>query len=278
MVQSSPVAVNKGGVDCVFVGLTPPHSGDKVIGSSAWILIGMSLWAQDYSFRMFTTEDGLPSNTVYSFYQDPSGFLWMGTHESVTVFDGLHFRNPLTDTDMNLNRVRHIIDDGKDGIWFASHSGAIHVVNEKMTVYDESQGLVDSSTNDVLLDGEGTLWVSSRRGLNRRRPDGSWDLFTQAHGLPDEVVHNLKVGKDETLWVGTRKGLARFAEGRFQPVSLPVEGTPGIYAMALDSRQRLWVGTNLGLFVLEDNNWLRFGKDRSALEATAYNSLVRLRF
>src|SRR5260221_14624563 len=44
-----------------------------------------------YSVRIWQTDDGLPQNSVYAIAQTPDGYLWVGTHEGLARFDGIHF-------------------------------------------------------------------------------------------------------------------------------------------------------------------------------------------
>lgn len=47
----------------------------------------------DYIFNRITTDDGigLRSNAIYSIYQDPKGFIWVGNSNGLQRFDGQHF-------------------------------------------------------------------------------------------------------------------------------------------------------------------------------------------
>ncbi len=44
-----------------------------------------------YSFNLYNTRDGLPSNTVYCTMQDRNGFIWVGTDDGICVYDGYRF-------------------------------------------------------------------------------------------------------------------------------------------------------------------------------------------
>lgn len=46
---------------------------------------------QQLFFRQFTTQEGLPSGTVYNTTQDQEGFLWISTESGLCKFDGRHF-------------------------------------------------------------------------------------------------------------------------------------------------------------------------------------------
>lgn len=47
----------------------------------------------NFSFTVYNTANGLPDNNVQSIMQDSRGFLWIGTMEGLSRFDGKTFRN-----------------------------------------------------------------------------------------------------------------------------------------------------------------------------------------
>ena len=60
-----------------------------------WLLIicCSGAFAQPRNFRHYRTEDGLQSNTILSCMQDSNGFIWIGTKDGLSIFDGSEFRN-----------------------------------------------------------------------------------------------------------------------------------------------------------------------------------------
>ena len=47
--------------------------------------------AQELHYDQYTTDDGLPSNTIYEIVQDSTGLLWMGTENGLVSYDGVSF-------------------------------------------------------------------------------------------------------------------------------------------------------------------------------------------
>ena len=45
-----------------------------------------------YYFDHVTTADGLPSNTIYCTMQDMNGFMWIGSRDGLSRYDGNSFR------------------------------------------------------------------------------------------------------------------------------------------------------------------------------------------
>src|ERR1039457_550476 len=52
-----------------------------------------SLRAQQPSFRIFSTQDGLVRNWVTKIHRDSKGYLWFCTVEGISLFDGDRFAN-----------------------------------------------------------------------------------------------------------------------------------------------------------------------------------------
>ncbi len=72
----------------------------------------------------FTTQDGLPSNTIYSILEDKKGFLWIGTEFGVARYDGVAFKTFTAEDGLTDNNVLNIIEDNKGRIWFIHFASA----------------------------------------------------------------------------------------------------------------------------------------------------------
>ena len=49
------------------------------------------IYSQQFHFRQYSIEEGLPRSGVYSIYEDNKGFLWIGTEGGgVAKFDGIN--------------------------------------------------------------------------------------------------------------------------------------------------------------------------------------------
>ena len=80
-----------------------------------------------YNFSHLNVENGLPDNTVYHFLQDSKGFMWLGTRNGITVFDGIRTINyQHNDQDKNSlsgNFITRILEDSDHQIWIGNSAG-----------------------------------------------------------------------------------------------------------------------------------------------------------
>ncbi|HCS20242.1 MAG TPA: hypothetical protein DIW47_06715 [Bacteroidetes bacterium] len=80
---------------------------------------------QSSLYRHYTVKDGLPGATVYGILQDSKGYMWFGSENGVTRFDGKTFitytlRDGLTD-----NTVLNLYEDRKGRIWMLTLNGQL---------------------------------------------------------------------------------------------------------------------------------------------------------
>lgn len=86
-------------------------------------IINASLSAQEYSYKHYTTRDGLVQSQVMSLYQDSKGYIWVGTKGGVSRFDGISFVNFTVKDGLFNSQVLSIIEDSKGFIWFLTNHG-----------------------------------------------------------------------------------------------------------------------------------------------------------
>lgn len=111
----------------------------------------------------------------------------------------------------------------------------------------------------LLLAGDGTVWLGTRKGLLELRPgSGKWIVHTHdpadPRSLPSDRIFSLCFDPDDpsgAIWVGTEEsGMARMdmRSGECRTWTI-ANGLPNntIYAMLADAHGDLWVSTNQGL-------------------------------
>jgi ligand-binding sensor domain-containing protein len=69
----------------------------SVLMRAVWVILGSWLAAaEDLPVRVYTTADGLARDSVSSIRRDSRGYLWFGTAEGLSIFDGYQFTNYTT--------------------------------------------------------------------------------------------------------------------------------------------------------------------------------------
>ncbi len=81
------------------------------------------IYGQQPVYFNYTVKDGLPSNTVYSSFQDSKGYMWFGTDRGVVRYDGYEFSVYTTSDGLADNVIFDIFEDSSHRIWFACNNG-----------------------------------------------------------------------------------------------------------------------------------------------------------
>src|SRR5690349_9087816 len=84
-----------------------------------FLLYTFSASAQEYGYTHYDSKDGLAGVTVYSMSQDKDGFLWLGTENGLSRFDGTHFKNFTRDDGLPDNEIIQVFADSKGRVWIA---------------------------------------------------------------------------------------------------------------------------------------------------------------
>src|SRR5438128_1971244 len=99
----------------LFAGLRPAAALDGAVSIS------------QYTHDKWTTEQALPQNTVYSIIQARDGYLWLGTWEGVTRFDGSRFVTIDSGNTPALgsNIIQTLIEDHAADLWIGTRGGGL---------------------------------------------------------------------------------------------------------------------------------------------------------
>lgn len=126
--------------------------------------------------------------------------------------------------------------------------------------YTMEQGLSSNWVTDMAQDEDGFLWFGTVEGLNRFDGERFTPFFhrADANGLPTDRITQVLALPGHRLLIGTEKGLCLLHTRRlaFDSIALPVRETFAktdvyIYKLYRARNGQIWVGTNVGVFVLD---------------------------
>ncbi len=228
-----------------------------------------------YNFERLSTEDGLPSNTIYDIIQDHQGFLWYGTDKGLCRYDGYRMKVFVHDSDnpksISSNMVKRIFE-GKNGkIWIASLQAGLSCYDPLLPEQDaftnypsnlkDSSSLLNNEIYDVYEDSEGYIWVAGLdTDLQRLDPTtGKFETISlgEVRSSHKSFFRFLPDKEKKYLWLGSRHdGFFKFnpstrktLQFNYQHLSKATENSIGAFAIEED---KLWVSYyNLGLSVLD---------------------------
>ncbi len=158
-------------------------------------------------YRFFNSEKGLVSNYAINVIQDNNGFLWVGTQDGLSRFDGLSFNNyPEKGDSLSSTQISSSFKDSKGRLWFGLYNGNVLLyADDKIQEIDLSQ-YESSSINEITEDSKGHVWLLAKQGLLIRiSSDLSIEPFET--NLEDKLLLTLSVDEGGTFILGTHEGL-----------------------------------------------------------------------
>ena len=204
-----------------------------------------------YVHQTWTTDEGLPQNSVYAIAAARDGYLWLGTDEGLVRFDGSRFT--VFDR-LNTPAIRDpfvvSLHEARDGsLWAGTDRGGLtRLAGGRFSHYGLEEGLPAGRVQAIADGAGGALWLGLRGGGLARFEGGRFRTFRSSDGLSSDNV--LAVLEDRTgrLWVGTDAGLDRLEAGHFVHLTMK-DGLPSgaVRSIYEDRRGRLWIGTIAGL-------------------------------
>jgi len=204
-----------------------------------------------YAQSVWTTDDGLPQNSVLAIAQTKDGYIWLGTDDGLVRFDGVRFEtfNSTKDSRIRNDRITCLQVDHGGTLWFGTRGGGLYAMRgDEIRPYDTTSGIPHDFVLSLYETRDGELWVGTFGGLARTRDGGRWESYGAREGLQDLVVLSIVEDRNKDIWVGTYSGgLHRFRNGRFEAFTkkdgLPSDSVRGLLE---DSRGDMWIATNGG--------------------------------
>jgi len=164
-----------------------------------WLTLVQCAGAQKLPVQSFTTREGLASNLVTDIYQDSKGYLWIGTDEGISLFDGDKFRNIRFGQGKVYGYVNDILESmyRKDVMWIATNSGGL-LLYSGGALTNISLGTEPgvNAVNSILETDDGALLCGTDAGLLRYTDGGiEWLMRTRFNAYT-----KLTRALDGTIW------------------------------------------------------------------------------
>jgi ligand-binding sensor domain-containing protein len=206
---------------------------------------------KEYVVHSYTSDNGLPVNSIRAISQTPEGFIWLATEEGIVRFDGMAFTtfNP-GNTAAFSDRDAYSLHLFRDSSMVTGFYHGDIVGYKKLRFYR----LFDRELNWIKCilaiadDPSGGLWFGTDgMGLGHLGSDGKMKFLTDKDGLPNDFVQVLLADRDSSLWIGTRFGLCHLSSGKIRVYSTG-DGLSDndIRSLCFDDDGKLWIGTNAG--------------------------------
>ena len=98
-------------------------------------------------------------------------------------------------------------------------------------------------------------------------------LYDNTNGLPTSEANAIAETEEGFIWIGSYSGLIRYDGNTFERVD-STTGIASVVSLYVDSKNRLWIGTNdSGIAVMENGKYTMF-KDSKELKSSSIRAIV----
>ncbi len=178
---------------------------------SLFILIQAKSNCQQYFFRKYSVEEGLPQSSVYCIIEDTRGFIWMGTDGGgLCRFDGNRFEIFTKSNGLSDNIIRTLFEDSRGNLWIGTDNGLTLYDGVSFTTFSEEPALTGTSVLKVIEGSNGIIWIgTNNNGLVAIEPGDSLLVknFTPDDGLISNFIFDIYEDSYQHIWLGMVGGV-----------------------------------------------------------------------
>jgi ligand-binding sensor domain-containing protein/serine phosphatase RsbU (regulator of sigma subunit) len=219
----------------------------------------LPLKAQKYFFDNYSVKQGLSEQKVYTLLQDSKDYIWLGTPNGLSRFDGKTFENFTSRNNLGSGGVRSIFEDSLGYIWIGHMNGggisryngqifepitfdSIKITGDITGIIQTKDKIWFTSTSDGAIQSD--FPVDNIKNIKARQ-------FRGKEGLSDQI-YGSKLLKNGSFICIADVGLRKFNpdEKKFENYRMPHMTTYfNTTCLLEDKKGNLWFGTyNGGLY------------------------------
>ncbi|MCB0747102.1 MAG: hypothetical protein KDC90_06500, partial [Ignavibacteriae bacterium] len=185
-----------------------------------YILLFVDLFSQINIHKNYTTEDGLVNSQVSAIMQDSKGYIWFGTYDGVSKWDGKNFESIQTHNGMLSSAILDIKETPDGKIYFANYQGGVVVYdNGMLDTINENNGLLNNASTSIALLRNGDILLCSFGNKITKLKDEKLSNWSEEVGFPSDknyTVRDVYEERDGTLYFATQNGLVIFKNNSFK--------------------------------------------------------------
>ncbi|KAA6323175.1 hypothetical protein EZS27_027361, partial [termite gut metagenome] len=190
---------------------------------------------QNSEFRRIMLSDGLAGSVIYSFLQDRTGNMWIGTGNGLNRYDGyrMHTYKHLKNEAISLSNSRiNSIFETKNGDLYIGTDKGLNLYDPESDSFTLLSFTSSYSIKFLLETHTGALWIGTNMGAICYTPQtGNRKHYYQGaktDSLPGNYISCGITDDEETLYIGTTYYICKKSPGEesFVSMTLPAP-TPG---------------------------------------------------
>lgn len=196
-------------------------------------LAGSACASGSFTFSHYSGLQGLVHKSVSCMYRDKDGFLWVGTTNGISRYDGYSFKNFVPDEDnarkLHGSAVHCIVENSAGTLWVLTDKGIEYFDKEQEIFHRIAIPGMRSNEqfSNICADDDGNVWAYSDHlkfvcisPLGDAYSINKIALPQMPAGMPQLAIYKF-LALDGALWIASQIGIWRYdlASGAIQCIS-----------------------------------------------------------
>ncbi len=239
------------------------------------ILLILVLFASHFSlkaqndtlyFRHFNVGQGLSHRNVSSIIQDSLGFMWYGTKEGLSLYDGYKFtpfkHDPKSKNSLISDDISCLAVENSGIIWIGTRMKGINRFNPYTNNFEHFQHhdnnpttISDDRISCLLYDSiHQIIWMGTANGLNAYNlKTGKITIYKTANcAISHDKITYITIDKKNWIWIGTDGGGVNVFDLKTNKFSSYIYGNHSVSSNIIngvfaDKENNIWMATPNGL-------------------------------
>ncbi|HTJ50417.1 MAG TPA: two-component regulator propeller domain-containing protein, partial [Cyclobacteriaceae bacterium] len=240
--------------------------------------------------------------SVSSIHEDSFGNIWFATSGNGLFYSNLNknaFENYLQDLTslkgLETNVVTALEEDQQENIWIGTDRGGLLKFNPSINVFSQyntsNSNLSSNAINEIKKSKDNDLWISTWTGgiMQFNTKTGKSTNYKNNPGDNNSIIINDAksiLPDNDFIWIGTHgEGLALYYpslhkfihnNNNSHDIKVKLADPAWINHLFKDTKNRLWISTYSGLFMLRGNELKHYGHnaDTATISSNSVNMVT----
>ncbi|MDB4798711.1 ATP-binding protein [Verrucomicrobia bacterium] len=168
----------------------------------------------------FTTENGLPSNNIWSIEASLGGGVWVGAEGGLLRYQNGEFENVSDKLGIGAGTTWNLFYDEDDTLWICTNQGLHRFDGTDVVSITSADGLPNENIYCATQTDDGTIWMGTANHGLLGYDGRAVTVIDKRDGLRGNSIFAVSATADDSLWLGFVDGMIG-GLGRYQPSKTP---------------------------------------------------------
>ncbi|MBN1231421.1 MAG: hypothetical protein JXA19_06140 [Anaerolineales bacterium] len=202
------------------------------------------------SWQWFSIADGLTSNSINCLEKGPSNVIYACTSNGISSFIGKSWTEYRLPEEITSRSIFSIFFESSNAVWINNTEGLFVIKGGQTTLYTNADGLPSHLISDMARMPNGTTYFATSLGLSRLGT-GKW-IGISTGAFPSPNILGFFIDGNNMLWAVTEKGLA-YLDGSW--FTIEEQPQIPIMSVAQEKDGTAWIANETAFAYLEDGKW-----------------------